>query len=105
MDKPLTVPLRFPFPAPTHNLTLSRAAREIVELNHKLHDAYPTLSRPALPIDRSALARSHAREVIRVQDITEKCRKINITNPSQSYLYWYGHCDGDIAFQVAQAVL
>jgi hypothetical protein len=55
MDKPLTVPLRFPFPAPTHNLTLSCAAREIVELDHKLHDAYPTLSRPALPIDPSAL--------------------------------------------------
>ncbi len=51
----LTAPLRFPFPAPTHNLTLSRAAREIVELDHKLHDAYPTVSRPALPIDPSAL--------------------------------------------------
>ncbi|KAF8267389.1 hypothetical protein EI94DRAFT_1801728 [Lactarius quietus] len=40
---------------PTHNLTLSRTAREIVELDHKLHDAYPSVLRPALPIDSSAL--------------------------------------------------
>lgn len=40
---------------PTHNLTLSRTAREVVELDHKLHDAYPNVLRPALPIDSSAL--------------------------------------------------
>jgi serum/glucocorticoid-regulated kinase 2 len=44
-----------PFSAPTHNLTLSRTAREVVELDHKLHDAYPNVLRPALPIDSSAL--------------------------------------------------
>ncbi|KAH9988915.1 hypothetical protein BJV77DRAFT_1061334 [Russula vinacea] len=36
---------------PTHNLTLSRTARELVELDHKLHDSHPSVSRPALPID------------------------------------------------------
>jgi serum/glucocorticoid-regulated kinase 2 len=45
----------FLFPAPTHNLTLSRTAREIVELDHKLHDAYPNVPRPVVPIDPSAL--------------------------------------------------
>ncbi|KAI0297577.1 hypothetical protein B0F90DRAFT_1811056 [Multifurca ochricompacta] len=39
----------------THNLTLSRTAREIVELDHKLHDAYQSVLRPPLPIDASAL--------------------------------------------------
>lgn len=51
----LTSESSFPFPAPTHNLTLSRTAREIIELDHKLHDAYPNVSRPALPIDASVL--------------------------------------------------
>ena len=51
----LTSDSSFPFPAPTHNLTLSRTAREIIELDHKLHDAYPTVTRPSLPIDASVL--------------------------------------------------
>ncbi|KAF8258402.1 hypothetical protein EI94DRAFT_1815426 [Lactarius quietus] len=41
--------------APTHNLTLSRTAREIVELDHKLHDTSPSVLRPVLPIDSTAL--------------------------------------------------
>ncbi|KAI0299851.1 hypothetical protein BC826DRAFT_993729 [Russula brevipes] len=49
---------------PTHNLTLSRAAREIVELDHKLHDAYPTVFRPALPIDTSALPQPTKRKSV-----------------------------------------
>ena len=51
----LTSEPSFPFPAPTHNLTLGRTAREIIELDHKLHDAYPNVSRPTLPIDASVL--------------------------------------------------
>ena len=39
----------------THNLALSRTAREVVQLDHKLHDAYPSVLQPALPIDSSAL--------------------------------------------------
>lgn len=53
-----------PFPAPTHNLTLSRTAREIVELDHKLHDAYPSVLRPALPIDSSALPQPTKRKSV-----------------------------------------
>ena len=51
----LVLTLLFPLSAPTHDLTLSRTAREIVELDHKLYDAYPSVLRPALPIDSSAL--------------------------------------------------
>ncbi|ETW86608.1 hypothetical protein HETIRDRAFT_377172 [Heterobasidion irregulare TC 32-1] len=35
---------------PTHNLTLSRTSREIIELNTKLHDAHPAVALPHLPI-------------------------------------------------------
>ncbi|KAI0319479.1 hypothetical protein OF83DRAFT_1170172 [Amylostereum chailletii] len=40
---------------PTHNLTLSRTAREIVDLDHKLHDSFPHVVIPALPLDPHAL--------------------------------------------------
>ncbi|KAI0042540.1 hypothetical protein FA95DRAFT_559895 [Auriscalpium vulgare] len=40
---------------PTHNLTLSRTAREIVELDQKLHDSYPHIPRPQLPPEVSAV--------------------------------------------------
>ncbi|KAA1477263.1 kinase-like protein [Dentipellis sp. KUC8613] len=40
---------------PTHNLTLSRTAHEIVDLHHKLHDSYPSVKLPALPIDANSL--------------------------------------------------
>jgi len=53
-----------PFPAPTHNLTLSRTARELVELDHKLHDGHPSVSRPALPIDPSALPQPTKRKSV-----------------------------------------
>ncbi|KAH9070725.1 hypothetical protein EDB83DRAFT_2221807 [Lactarius deliciosus] len=49
---------------PTHNLTLSRTAREIVELDHKLHDAYPSVFRPALPIDSSVLPQPTKRKSV-----------------------------------------
>ena len=52
------------FSAPTHNLTLSRTAREIVKLDHKLHDAYPSVLRPALPIDSSALPQPVKRKFV-----------------------------------------
>ena len=42
------------FSALTHNLTLSRTAGEVVLLDHKLHDVYPSVLQPALPIDSSA---------------------------------------------------
>jgi len=45
----LITPRCFHLPAPTHNLTLGRSASEIAELDHILHDAYPAVSRPALP--------------------------------------------------------
>ena len=35
--------------APTHNLTLIRAAFELVELDEKLHDAHPNVKKPKLP--------------------------------------------------------
>ena len=35
--------------APTHNLTLIRAAFELVELDEKLHDAHPHVKKPKLP--------------------------------------------------------
>ena len=53
-----------PFPAPTHNLTLSRTARELVELDHKLHDVHPSVFRPALPIDPSALPQPTKRKSV-----------------------------------------
>lgn len=34
---------------PTHNLTLIRAAFELVELDEKLHDAHPQVKKPKLP--------------------------------------------------------
>ncbi|KAA1478095.1 kinase-like protein [Dentipellis sp. KUC8613] len=40
---------------PTHNLTLSRTAHEIVDLHHKLHDSYPSVKLPVLPIDTNSL--------------------------------------------------
>ncbi|OCH89725.1 hypothetical protein OBBRIDRAFT_813044 [Obba rivulosa] len=40
---------------PTHNLTLTRTAQEIVELHGKLRDSYPGLRLPALPIDAAML--------------------------------------------------
>ncbi|KAI0275351.1 hypothetical protein BC834DRAFT_852429 [Gloeopeniophorella convolvens] len=49
---------------PTHNLTLSRTAREIVELDHKLHDAYPSVTRPTLPIDPAALPQPAKRKSV-----------------------------------------
>ncbi|EIN14271.1 hypothetical protein PUNSTDRAFT_80494 [Punctularia strigosozonata HHB-11173 SS5] len=41
---------------PTHNLTLTRSASEIVELHHKLVDANPASALPALPLDLSSVA-------------------------------------------------
>ena len=46
------------------NLTLSRTALELVELDHKLHDAHPSVSRPALPIDPSALPQPTKRKSV-----------------------------------------
>ncbi|CAK5264794.1 unnamed protein product [Mycena citricolor] len=39
---------------PTHNLTLTRTAVELVELDRKLREAYPTAQLPDLPIDALA---------------------------------------------------
>ncbi|KAI0673932.1 kinase-like protein [Trametes maxima] len=41
--------------APTHNLTLTRTAQEIVDLHTKLRDNYPGLKMPTPPIDASLL--------------------------------------------------
>ncbi len=41
--------------APTHNITLTRSATEIVELNTKLRDNYPNVKIPALPLDATAV--------------------------------------------------
>ena len=41
--------------APTHNLTLTRTASEIIDLHRKLASTYPDSSLPSLPIDESAL--------------------------------------------------
>ena len=43
------------FTAPTHNLTLTRTASEIVEMDSKLRDSHPSVKLPTLPIDASAL--------------------------------------------------
>ncbi|KAI0789507.1 hypothetical protein C8Q75DRAFT_807136 [Abortiporus biennis] len=40
---------------PTHNLTLTRTALEIVEMHSKLRDSSPSAKLPTLPIDASAL--------------------------------------------------
>ncbi|KAI0066631.1 hypothetical protein BV25DRAFT_1412135 [Artomyces pyxidatus] len=40
---------------PTHNLTLSRTVREIVELDQKLHESYPHVVLPTLPLEPSAI--------------------------------------------------
>ncbi|KAJ6520464.1 hypothetical protein C8R45DRAFT_807538 [Mycena sanguinolenta] len=44
---------------PTHNLTLTRTAQELVELDHKLKESYPTVALPDLPIDASAPKRKN----------------------------------------------
>ncbi|KAH9968276.1 hypothetical protein BC827DRAFT_1122169, partial [Russula dissimulans] len=36
--------------SPTRSLTLSRSAREIVELHSQLRDAYPGIPHPAFPL-------------------------------------------------------
>lgn len=41
--------------APTHNLTLTRTAMEVVELDNKLRESNPGLIIPKLPIDATAL--------------------------------------------------
>ncbi|KAF9055771.1 hypothetical protein BJ165DRAFT_1398570 [Panaeolus papilionaceus] len=41
--------------APTHNLTLTRTAMEIVELDQKLRSSNPNLKLPSLPIDPASL--------------------------------------------------
>lgn len=43
------------FTAPTHNLTLTRTAFEVVELDEKLHDSHPGVKLPKLPINLSSL--------------------------------------------------
>lgn len=43
------------FTAPTHNLTLTRTALEIVDLHAKLRDVVPSIKLPNLPIDASTL--------------------------------------------------
>ncbi|CAL1694869.1 unnamed protein product [Somion occarium] len=40
---------------PTHNLTLTRTALEIIEMNGKLRDSHPSVKLPALPIDASSV--------------------------------------------------
>ncbi|KAF9059960.1 hypothetical protein BDP27DRAFT_1340434 [Rhodocollybia butyracea] len=41
---------------PTHNLTLTRTAMEIIELDHKLHDSIISTSKlPALPLDPATI--------------------------------------------------
>ncbi|KAH6911129.1 AGC/AGC-unique protein kinase [Coprinopsis sp. MPI-PUGE-AT-0042] len=40
---------------PTHNLTLTRTAVEIVELDRKLRDSHPSSKIPAVPIDPSSV--------------------------------------------------
>ncbi|TCD64739.1 hypothetical protein EIP91_003661 [Steccherinum ochraceum] len=40
---------------PTHNLTLTRTASEIVEMDSKLRDSHPSVKLPALPLDAAAL--------------------------------------------------
>lgn len=42
-------------PAPTHNLTLTRTATEIVEAHEKLKDALPGRKLPKLPLDASTV--------------------------------------------------
>ncbi|KAF8204151.1 hypothetical protein K438DRAFT_1580183 [Mycena galopus ATCC 62051] len=42
---------------PTHNLTLTRTAQELIELDRKLKESYPTVILPDLPIDASAQKR------------------------------------------------
>ncbi|EJF67402.1 hypothetical protein BD309DRAFT_874804 [Dichomitus squalens] len=42
-------------PPPTHNITLTRSAQEIVELHVKLRDSFPGLKMPNPPIDAAAL--------------------------------------------------
>ena len=44
-----------PLAAPTHNLTLTRSAQEIVDLHAKLRDNFPGLKMPTPPIDASML--------------------------------------------------
>jgi hypothetical protein len=61
----LTTPRCFHFPAPMHNLTLDCSASEIVELDHRLHDAYPAVSRPALP----KVLQPTARKSDRISDV------------------------------------
>jgi len=49
--------------APTHNLTLSRTAREFVELHQKLHDAHTHVTLPTLPLEAGALSPATRRKV------------------------------------------
>ncbi|KAF7337781.1 hypothetical protein MSAN_02251900 [Mycena sanguinolenta] len=44
---------------PTHNLTLTRTAQELIELDYKLKESYPTVALPDLPIDTSAPKRKN----------------------------------------------
>ena len=58
MSPPLTCIIThspFSFTAPTHNLTLTRTAAEIVELHAKLAESDGSTKLPKLPIDASAL--------------------------------------------------
>ncbi|KAG8852676.1 hypothetical protein FRB96_008532 [Tulasnella sp. 330] len=43
---------------PTHNLTLTRSPREIMELHSKLRDAFPTAALPPFPLSKETLAAS-----------------------------------------------
>ena len=47
--------LLIPSAAPTHNLTLTRSAQEIVDLHAKLRDSFPGLKMPTPPIDTASL--------------------------------------------------
>jgi serum/glucocorticoid-regulated kinase 2 len=41
--------------APTHNLTLTRTAREIGDLDRKLRESHPSVKLPAFPVDMQSL--------------------------------------------------
>ncbi|KAI0030611.1 hypothetical protein K488DRAFT_16771, partial [Vararia minispora EC-137] len=47
---------------PTHNLTLSRTAREVADLHTKLRDAHPHAALPALPFDPTVLPQAPKRK-------------------------------------------
>ncbi|PCH34449.1 hypothetical protein WOLCODRAFT_135720 [Wolfiporia cocos MD-104 SS10] len=69
---------------PTHNMTLTRSALEIVELHSKLRDAAPARRLPALPIDAAAIPAPPKRKSAFLNTLSRLASPANKARPAHT---------------------